>query len=100
YLVELRPSSSAPAKVSRVPDVSGVLGFTVKDCSGSYGVAFNPTDQPVTLSLDPSQILHRSGEKFRAAWLKEAGAVESVAAVRAPTAFALPAGEILFVSER
>ncbi len=100
YLVELRPSSSAPATVSRVDDASGVLSFTVQDGSGSYRVAFNPTDQPVTLTLDPSQVLHRSGEKFRADWLKEAGAVESVAPIPAPATFALPAGEIIFVSER
>ncbi len=100
YLVELRPAASAPANISHEKNDSGLLAFTVKDGSGSYRVAFNPTDQPVTLTLDSSPILHRSGEKFRAAWLKEAGAVESVAPIPAPATFSLPAGEIIFASER
>jgi hypothetical protein len=100
YLVELRPAASALAKVSREPNNSGLLSFRVKDGSGSYRVVFNPTDQPAKLTLEPPQVLHRSGEKFRAQWLKEAGAVESVAPVPAPATYSLPAGEIIFLSER
>lgn len=100
YLVELRPATSAPATVSREKNDAGLLAFTVKDGSGSYRVAFNPTDQPVDFLMAPAKVLHRSGEKFRAAWLKEAGVVESVAPIPAPASYRLPAGEIVFGSEQ
>lgn len=100
YLVELRPASSTSAKITREIDAKGLLSFQVQDGTGDYRVVFNPTDTAADLILDPSKILHRSGEKFRAPWLKEAGPVDTVAPIPAPASYSLPSGEIIFLSER
>ncbi len=100
YLVELRPASSPPAKVTRAINPAGLLAFSVNESSGNYDVMFNPSAEPATIRVGRSGILHRSGEKFRAAWLKEAGTVDSVAPTQAPAALTIPGGQIVFFSER
>ena len=97
YLVEVRPSASTPATVTRLDD-HGLLSFAVKDGTGSYRVAFNPGTQPVRWTVGQRGILHRTGEKYRPDWLKEAGPVKSLQPAAAPAVFEIPAGEIVFVS--
>jgi len=97
YLVEIRPNSSTPAKAERL-DAKDLLAFSVKDGTGTYRVAFNPGEKTVSWTIGQMGVLHRTGEKFRADWLKEAGPVESAAPQPAPATFPVPAGEVAFVS--
>ncbi len=98
YLVELRPTFSPPANITHPALPAGLLGFDVRDGSGSYHIAFNPSAVAITVATAGQ--LHRSGERHRADWLKEAGPVESVAPIPAPASFPLSPGEILFTSEK
>ena len=97
YLVEVRPAASAPATVSRLENKE-LLSFSVKDGTGTYRVAFNPGTKSVRWNIGQEGILHRTGEKNRPDWLKEAGSVESVQEIAAPGVFEIPAGEVAFVS--
>ena len=96
YLVEIRPDASAPAAVQRIESGAGVLGFTVKDGSGSYQVFFNPTEEERPLPPGLAGTMHRSGERFRPDWLRDAGAVESVSSQPAPANGSLPPGKLIF----
>jgi hypothetical protein len=97
YFVEVRPASSKPATVARLEN-KDLLSFSVKDGTGTYRVAFNPGTQPVRWNLGQAGTLHRTGEKSRPDFLKEAGPVESVQPSPAPADYELPVGQVAFVS--
>ena len=100
YLVEIRPSSSAPSSISRL-NVPGLMGFSVKEKGGDYQVAFNPSADPLKWNIERQGVLHRSGEKYRPEWLREAGPVNSIAPVSSSLGpILLPPGEIAFISNQ
>lgn len=99
YLVEVRPAFSSEAKVSLVKNETGLLAFDVADGTGRYSVAFNSSESIVEIPGGRSGILHRSGEKFRPDWLKEAGTVDMVHSVPIPAMVTVPPGQVVFLAD-
>lgn len=99
YLVEVRPAFFPEATVALVKNEPGLLSFDVTDGTGRYTAAFNPSDSPAEIPGGRPGLLHRTGEKFRPEWMKEAGSVDSKRPSQIPPAVTIPPGEVVFLTD-